>query len=108
MSTKRWRLPTASNRCGAKATVTAIRPSSALVTSGSPRLGSDLECLGVPVLLLGNLFARAEVKDLLSLLSLLTDRWATGLVRIGTWPEFQMTMPDVGKRYERPTFLSVR
>ena len=48
------------------------------------RLGLDLEGLGVPVLLLGNLFARTEIKDLLSLLSLLTDRWAMGLVRIGT------------------------
>ena len=59
------------------------------------RLGHDLERLGVPVLLLGNLFARTEVKDLLSLLSILTDRWATGLVRMGTWPEFKMTLPDV-------------
>ena len=59
------------------------------------RLGLDLEGLGVPVLLLGNLFARTEIKDLLSLLSLLTDRWAMGLVRIGTWPEFRMTFSDI-------------
>ena len=59
------------------------------------RLGHDLERLGVPVLLLGNLFARTEVKDLLSLLSLLTDRRAMGLVRIGTWPEFEMAFSDV-------------
>ena len=59
------------------------------------RLGQDLERLGVPVLLLGILFARPEVKDLLSLLSILIDRWATGLVRIGTSSEFKMTMPDV-------------
>ena len=59
------------------------------------RLGHDLERLGVPVLLLGNLFARIEVKDLLSLLSLLTDGRAMGLVRIGTWPEFKMTFSDV-------------
>ena len=59
------------------------------------RLGQDLERLGVPVLLLGNLFARTEVKDLLSLLSLLTDRWAMGLTRIGTLPEFKMTISDI-------------
>ena len=59
------------------------------------RLGRDLERLGVPVLLLGNLFTRTEIKDLLSLLSLLTDRWAMGLVRIGTWPEFKMPFSDV-------------
>ena len=59
------------------------------------RLGLDLEGLGVPVLLLGNLFARTEIKDLLSLLSLLTDRWAMGLVRIGTWPQFKMTFSDI-------------
>ena len=59
------------------------------------RIGQDLERLGVPVLLLGNLFARTEVKDLLALLSLLTDRRAMGLVRIGTWPEFKMSFSDV-------------
>ena len=59
------------------------------------RLGHDLERLGVPVLLLGNLFARTEVKDLLSLLSLLTDRRAMGLVRIGTWSEFKMAFSDI-------------
>ncbi len=59
------------------------------------RLGQDLERLGVPVLLLGNLFARIEVKDLLALLSLLTDRRAMGLVRVGTWPEFKMSFSDI-------------
>ena len=58
-------------------------------------LGRNLERLGIPVLLLGNLFARTEVKDLLSLLSLLTDRRAMGLVRIGIWPEFNMTLSDI-------------
>ena len=59
------------------------------------RLGRDLERLGVPVLLLGNLFTRTEIKDLLAFLSLLTDRWATGLVRVGTWPEFKMAFSDI-------------
>lgn len=58
-------------------------------------LGQDLERLGVPVLFLGSLFERPEVKDLLSLLSVLTDRRAMGLVRVGCWPEFEMPFADV-------------
>jgi superfamily I DNA/RNA helicase len=60
-------------------------------------LGQSLERLGVPVLFLGSLFERPEVKDLFALLSVLTDRRATGLVRIGCWPEFEMSMADVAK-----------
>jgi hypothetical protein len=58
-------------------------------------LGHDLERLGVPILFLGSLFGRAEVKDLLALLSVLTDRRAMGLVRVACWPEFEMTLADV-------------
>ena len=58
-------------------------------------LGQELERLGVPVLFLGSLFERPEVKDLFALLTLLTDRRAMGLVRVGCWPEFQMPMADV-------------
>lgn len=45
------------------------------------RVGRELERRGIPVLYLGNLFERPEVKDLLSILSLLVDRRAMGLVR---------------------------
>ncbi|MDQ6699929.1 MAG: UvrD-helicase domain-containing protein, partial [Acidobacteriota bacterium] len=58
-------------------------------------LAQDLERLGVPVLFLGSLFERPEVKDLLALLSVLTDRRAMGLVRLACLAEFQMPMPDV-------------
>ena len=58
-------------------------------------MGQDLERLGVPVLFLGSLFERAEVKDLFSLLSVLIDRRAMGLVRLACWPEFQMPIADV-------------
>lgn len=61
------------------------------------RFGQDLERLGVPVLFLGSLFERAEVKDLFALLSILTDRRATGLVRIACWPEFQMPIAEVAQ-----------
>lgn len=58
-------------------------------------LGQDLERLGIPVLFLGSLFERPEVKKLLSLLSMLVDARAMGLVRIASMPEFQMTLTDV-------------
>jgi superfamily I DNA/RNA helicase len=59
-------------------------------------LAQDLERLGIPVLFLGSLFERPEVKDALTLLSLLTDRHAKGLVRIACWAEFAMSLTDVG------------
>ncbi len=56
----------------------------AVLCSGNDRLtriGRELERRGIPVLYLGNLFERPEIRDLLSLLSLLVDRRAMGLVR---------------------------
>ena len=67
----------------------------AVLCTGNEKLstiGQELERLGVPVLFLGSLFERAEVKDLLALLSLLVDRRAMGLVRIACWPEFAMLL----------------
>jgi superfamily I DNA/RNA helicase len=61
------------------------------------RLGHDLEQLGVPVLFLGSLFERTEVRDLLSLASLLVDRRAMGLLRVACWDEFAMPLNDVAK-----------
>ncbi|MGD0207522.1 MAG: UvrD-helicase domain-containing protein [Verrucomicrobiota bacterium] len=61
------------------------------------QLGQDLERLGLPVLFLGSLFERTEVKDLFALLSILTDRRATGLVRIACWPEFKTPIVEVAK-----------
>jgi len=58
-------------------------------------LGQHLERLGVPVLFLGSLFDRPEVKDLLSLLSLLVDPRAMGLVRAACLPQFRMPLSDV-------------
>jgi superfamily I DNA/RNA helicase len=70
----------------------------AVLCTGNERLSTlaqDLERLGVPVLFLGNLFERPEVRDLLSLLTLLTDRRGMGLVRIGCLPSLQMPFADV-------------
>lgn len=70
----------------------------AVLCTGNDKLstiGQDLERLGVPVLFLGSLFERPEVKDLLSMLSILVDRRAMGLVRVGCWPDFAMAFSDV-------------
>ncbi len=70
----------------------------AVLCTGNEKLsetGRELERLGIPVLFLGSLFERPEVKDLLAFLSLLTDRRAMGLLRVGCWPEFMMDMADV-------------
>jgi len=58
-------------------------------------LGQELEQLGIPVLFLGSLFEREEVKDLVALLSLLIDRRKMGLIRIGCWPDFAMPFEDI-------------
>lgn len=71
----------------------------AVLSTGNERLASmarDLERLGIPVLFLGSLFERVEVKDLMAYLSLLVDRRAMGLVRVACWPEFQIPLGDVG------------
>ncbi|MFC1347263.1 MAG: UvrD-helicase domain-containing protein [gamma proteobacterium symbiont of Clathrolucina costata] len=63
-------------------------------------LGQDLERLGIPVLFLGSLFERPEVKDLLSLLTILSDRRAMGLVRAACMSEFAMPIEDVATVFE--------
>lgn len=72
--------------------------SQAVLCTGNEKLaliGERLERLGVPVLFLGSLFERSEVKDLLALLSVLIDRRAMGLVRVACLPETSMAMADV-------------
>ncbi|BAI96870.1 DNA helicase [Sphingobium sp. TA15] len=63
-------------------------------------LGQDLERLGVPVLFLGSLFERPEIKELLSLLTILTDRRAMGLVRAACMSEFAMPLSDVDALFD--------
>ncbi|SFL69412.1 Superfamily I DNA or RNA helicase [Desulfomicrobium norvegicum] len=70
----------------------------AILCTGNEKLstiGQALECLGVPVLFLGSLFERNEVKDLLAFLSVLVDRRAPGFVRIACLPEFAASLEDV-------------
>lgn len=75
----------------------------AVLCTGNEKLstiGQNLERLGVPVLFLGSLFERAEVKDLLAFFSLLVDRRAMGLVRIACWPDFTMSFTDVAEIFD--------
>ncbi len=70
----------------------------AVLCTGNERLaeiGRALERLGVPVLFLGSLFERPEVKELLSILSILVDRRAMGLVRTACRDDFAMSLGDV-------------
>ncbi|MEI6607332.1 MAG: UvrD-helicase domain-containing protein, partial [Verrucomicrobiota bacterium] len=70
----------------------------AVLCTGNEKLSTmalELERVGIPVLFLGSLFERPEVKDLFALLTILTDSRAMGLVRVACWPEFEMPMADV-------------
>lgn len=58
-------------------------------------LASNLEAMDIPVLFLGSLFERPEVKNLLSFLSLMLDARAMGLVKVACLPTFQMEIQDV-------------
>ena len=55
----------------------------------------------VPVLYLGDLLDRAEVKDLLCLLSLFADGDGSGLLRVAAWPEYNVPRADVLALLER-------
>lgn len=76
----------------------------AVLCRGNDRLsdtGQELERAGVPVLFLGSLFERTEIKDLVAVLLLLVDRRAMGLIRTACWPEFAMTLEDTARVFER-------
>ena len=70
----------------------------AVLCGSNARLGmiaEGLEARGIPVLHLGSLFERPEIKNLLALLSLLADGRATGLVRVATLQPFALPLQDV-------------
>jgi len=58
-------------------------------------IAEGLEARGIPALHLGSLFERREVKDLLALLSLVTDPRAAAMVRVATMTPHQMPLQDV-------------
>lgn len=69
----------------------------AILTRGNSSLSNlarELESLGIPVLFLGSLFERPEIRDLIALLTLLVDRRAMGFLRLANWSQFSMSMED--------------
>lgn len=66
-------------------------------------IATGLEAYGIPVLHLGSLFEREEVRDLLALLSLAVDPFGGGLARVGAMPRYGLSLQDVytASRYLR-------
>lgn len=58
-------------------------------------IASGLEARGIPVLHLGSLFEREEVRDLLAILSLAIDPFGDGLSRVGAMPRYNLLLQDV-------------
>ena len=58
-------------------------------------IAEGLEARGIPVLHLGSLFERPEIRDCLALLSLAIDPYATGIVRLATLHRYRMPLQDV-------------
>jgi hypothetical protein len=63
--------------------------------SNLQKISAGLEAAGIPVLYLGDLFERPEVRDLLSLLSFTSERHRGGLMRVATLPRWRTPLADV-------------
>lgn len=72
------------------------------------RVGAHLEAAGIPVLYLGDLFERREVRDLLSLLSLACHGDGHGLVRVARFAEYNIPLADVRATLRFASEQSVR
>lgn len=75
----------------------------AVICKGNARLAeiaAGLEARDIPVLFLGPLFDRPEIKEALSLLSLVIDPRAMGLTCVASLPPFQMPIQDVAVAME--------
>ena len=76
-------------------------------------IAAALEERGIPVLHLGSLFEREDVRDLLALLSLAVDRFGDALVRIGAMPRYDLSLQDVHclsrhmRETERPALVGL-
>lgn len=68
-------------------------------------IAAALEARDIPVLHLGSLFEREEVRDLLALLSLVIDPFGDGLARVGAMPRYDLSLQDVhvASQYVRGT-----
>lgn len=76
---------------------TAFREQALLCASNArlSEIAEGLEARGIPVLHLGSLFERPEIKNLLAMLSMLSDPYAVGLVRVSTMPTYELPLQDV-------------
>jgi DNA helicase II / ATP-dependent DNA helicase PcrA len=61
------------------------------------RLAQHLERSGVPCLYFGDFFERPEVRDLLSLLSIVSEPKGTGLLRAAQLPQYAVPVDDIAK-----------
>lgn len=59
------------------------------------QLAGALEACGIPVLYLGSIFERDEVRDLLALLSLVAGKLGEGIVRVGAMARYELALQDV-------------
>ncbi len=85
-------------RINATCTDTISFRDQAVICKGNARLAeiaSGLEARGIPVLFLGPLFDRPEIKEALSLLSLVIDPRAMGLTCIASMLPFRMPIEDI-------------
>jgi DNA helicase II / ATP-dependent DNA helicase PcrA len=70
----------------------------AVLCRGNRRLAEVAEALearGIPVLHLGSLFERDEIRDMLALLSLAVDRFGDGLTRVGAMPRYRVRLQEI-------------
>ncbi len=61
------------------------------------RVCAELERLGVPLLYMGDLFERSEIRDLLSLVALDAEFGGISLVRVAALPEYSVARSDALK-----------
>ncbi len=58
-------------------------------------MASELERRGIPVLHLGSLFERGDIRDLLAVLSLAVEPFGSGLIRMAKMPRYKIPLQDV-------------
>ena len=58
-------------------------------------IANGLEARGIPVLHLGSLFEREEIRELLALLSLVVDPFGDALIRIVAMPRYGLSLQDL-------------
>ena len=75
----------------------ALRDQAVLCRTNSrlDEVAAALEARGIPVLHLGTLFEREEIRDLLALLSLAVEPIGDALVRVAAMPRYDVSLQDV-------------